>query len=150
MAAVTSSTSSSLALSGLASGLDWTTIVNDMVQAEQAPETRMEAQQTALGNQKTAYQTINTDLTAVNNDITTLMAPGFFENRTATPANSSIATATAQSGTPLGNYTFNFSQLATDSVQEGTTVGAGPLSSTSNVSGVTLASAPFATAVTAG
>ena len=150
MAAVTSSSSSSLALSGLASGLNWTAIVNDMVTAEQAPETQMVAQQNSLASQKNAYQTISTDLTTLNSDIATLMAPGFFDNRTASASNSLVASATASSGTPLGNYTFNFSQLATDAVQLGTTVAASPLSQSSDVSGVTLGSAPLATAITAG
>jgi len=40
MAAATSSTSSSLALAGLASGIDWTNIINDMVAAESTPITQ--------------------------------------------------------------------------------------------------------------
>src|SRR5579863_2663257 len=105
--AATSASTNTLALSGLASGLNWTSIINDMVQAEQAPETQMEAQQTTLANQKSAYQTLGTDFTTLNNDVTKLTTPGFFDSRTASASDSTIATATAAEGTPAGNYAFN-------------------------------------------
>jgi flagellar hook-associated protein 2 len=149
MAAVTSS-NSSLALSGLASGINWTNIINDMVQAESAPITTMQAQQTTINNKNSAYETIGTDLTALQNDIKTLSTPGFFQTATTTSSDSTVATASAQSGTPLGTYTFSVSKMATASAQEGSTVSAQPISSTSNVSGVDLDSGAFATPITAG
>jgi flagellar hook-associated protein 2 len=144
------SSTSNLALSGLASGLNWTAIVNDMVTAEQKPETQMESQQTTLANQKSAYSTINTDLTTLSTDIGTLMAPGFFDSRTATSSIPTVASATASSGTPVGSYNFNFSQLATAAVQQGTTVAAKPLNQSGDASSVFLASAPLATPVSSG
>ena len=41
--ATSSATSASLALSGLASGIDWTSIVNELLTVERAPETQMNA-----------------------------------------------------------------------------------------------------------
>jgi flagellar hook-associated protein 2 len=150
----TSSTSSSttadaLAMSGLASGINWTSIVNEMLTAEAAPETQMNAEETADNNKKAAYQTIGTDLTTLNKDATTLSNPGFFGTRTTSVSDPSVASATAASGTSLGNYTFNVTQLASDSVQVGATASA-PLSPTSDVSTLVLSSAGFATPVTAG
>ena len=52
MSIAASASSSATTLSGLASGLDWTSIINEMVAAEQAPETQMEAQQTTLQNRE--------------------------------------------------------------------------------------------------
>ena len=57
--------------------MDWTTIINDMVAVESAPETQMKAQQTTLQTKNTAYQTIGTDLAALQKDVTTLMRPEF-------------------------------------------------------------------------
>ena len=150
----TSSTSSStaadaLAMSGLASGIDWTSIVNEMLTEEAAPETQMNTEETADENKKTAYQTIGTDLTTLNTDATTLSNPSFFSSRTTSVSDSSIASATAASGTALGNYTFYVKTLASDSVQQGSTASA-PLSSTDNVDNLVLSSAGFATPVTAG
>jgi flagellar hook-associated protein 2 len=150
MAAATSSTTSSLALAGLASGIDWTNIINDMVAAESAPITTMQAQQTTLNNEDAAYKTIGTDLTNLQNDITALSSPGFFQSATTSSSDSSVATAAAQSGTPIGAYAFLVSQLATAAAQNGAAVSAQPISSTTSVANVTLNDSALATPITAG
>ena len=149
MSATTSSTSSALALSGLASGINWTSIINEMLAAEAAPETQMTTEETTDNSKKTAYQTIGTDLTTLATDATTLSNPGFFNSRTTTLSDPSVASATAASGTAMGNYTFKVNTLATDSMQLGSTASA-PLSPTNDVSSLVLSSAGFATPVTAG
>jgi flagellar hook-associated protein 2 len=149
MAAITSS-NSSLALSGLASGINWTNIINDMVAAESAPITTMQAQQTTINNQNTAYQTIGDDLANLQKDITTLSSASFFQSAIAASSDTSVATATAQSGTPLGTYTFAVSQMATAAAQNGSTVSAQPISATTNVANVDLDSTSFADPITAG
>jgi flagellar hook-associated protein 2 len=136
-------------MSGLASGINWTSIVNEMLTAEAAPETQMNTEETADENKKTAYQTIGTDLTTLNTDATTLSNPSFFDSRTTTLSDPSVASATAASGTALGTYTFDVTHLASDSVQVGSTASA-PLSSTDNVDNLVLSSAGFATPITAG
>lgn len=150
MAAVSNSSTSSLAMSGLASGINWTAIINDMVAAESVPITTMQTQQTTINNENTAYQTIGTDLTNLQNDATTLSSPGFFQSATTTSSDSSVASATAQTGTPFGTYDFSVSQLAGAAAQVGSTIFAQPLSSTNDVSGVDLDSTSFADPITAG
>jgi flagellar hook-associated protein 2 len=150
MAAATSSSTSSLALAGLASGIDWTTIINDMVAAESAPITQWQSQQTTLNSQNTAYQTIGSDLTNLQNDVTTLSSASFFQSATTSSSNATVATATAQAGTPLGTYAFAATQLATAAAQEGATISAQPISSTTDVSNVDLDSGAFADPITAG
>ncbi|MGP8201490.1 MAG: flagellar filament capping protein FliD [Limisphaerales bacterium] len=144
-----STTASELAMSGLASGIDWTSIVNEMLTAEAAPETQMTTEETTDQSKKAAYQTIGTDLATLNTDVTTLSKPGFFETRTATISDPSIASATAASGTAVGDYTFKVDTMATDSTWVGATASA-PLSPTDDVSNLVLSSAGFATPVTAG
>src|ERR1700722_12393207 len=151
----TSSTSSSsnsavLQLSGLASGIDWQSLVTQLVAVERSPETQMEAQQTTFQTEKSAYQTIGTDLTTLGTDITNLTTANFFSSRTASVSDSSVANATASAGTALGNYTFNITQIATDAAMQGAAVGVNPLSATSNVSGLVLSTAGFANPITAG
>jgi flagellar hook-associated protein 2 len=150
MSATTSSTSSSLAMAGLASGIDWTTIINDMVAAESTPVTQMQTQQTTVNSENTAYQTIGTDLANLQNDATTLSSASFFQSATTSSSDSTVATATAQAGTPLGTYTFSVTQLATASAQDGATVSAQPISSTNDVSTVALSNSGFADPITAG
>ena len=146
----TSSTSSSLALSGLASGLDWTSIVNELLTVERAPETQMKANQTTLEQKNSAYQGIGTQLASLAKDVATLSDPNFFDTRTTSVSNPAIASADAAAATPLGSYSFNVSQLASDAVQQGAPSMAKALSPTNNVSTLVLGSAGFATPVTAG
>jgi flagellar hook-associated protein 2 len=150
MAAVTNSSTTSLGMAGLASGINWTSIINDMVAAESEPITTMQGQQATINDQNTAYQTIGADLTNLQNDIATLSAPGFFQSATTASSDSSIATATAQTGTPVGTYSFAVSQMAASGVQNGSTISAQSLSPTTNVSGVDLDSTSFADPITAG
>ena len=127
MSAVNSSSTSSLAMSGLASGINWTTLINDMVSSESKPITTMETHQTTLASDNSAYETIGTDLTNLQNDATTLSASDFFLSATTASSDSSVATATAQSGAPLGTYAFSVAQLAAAAVQNGSTVSAQPI-----------------------
>jgi flagellar hook-associated protein 2 len=154
----TSSTSSSTAansqallqLSGLASGINWQSLVSQLIQVEAAPEAGMQAQQTTYGTDKTDYQNIGTDLTKLGTDISTLTAPNFFDSRTATASDTSVATATAATGTALGTYTFNVTKLASDAVMQGTKEAGAALSPTNDVSTLVLGTAGFADPVTAG
>ena len=150
MSVAVSASSNAPTMSGLASGLDWTTVINEMVAAEQAPETQMEAQQTTLKTEGTSYTTIGTDLAALQKDVTTLSDPSFFQSCTATAADASVASATAAAGTSLGSYTFKISKLASDASWQGATAKANPLSAGDDLSGVTVADAGFANPVTAG
>jgi flagellar hook-associated protein 2 len=144
------STSTSSQLYGLSSGLDWSTIVNKLVQVEQAPEALLNTQSSKAATQSAAFAAIGTKLTALTTDLAKLKDSNFFNSRSASSSNTTNASASADTGTALGNYAFNVIGLATASVQQGTLSSSKPLSSTSDVSGVVLSSAGFATAVTAG
>jgi flagellar hook-associated protein 2 len=156
MSSVSSSTSSSsVAIAGLASGFDWQSLVSQLVQVERAPETQLQAQQDTLGQQNIALGSIQTELGVFQNAAAVLKDPTFFDSRTATPSDSTLASATADAGTTIGSYSFNVTQLASAAVWKGSTA-AGPLSSqdissqTADTSGLTLSAAPFAQSVTAG
>ncbi len=151
----TSSTSSSsnnalLQLSGLASGIDWQSLVNQLVAVERTPEQSMQAQQTTFNTQRSALQSIGSKLTALNGDIVNLTTGNFFAGRTASSSVPGVASASASSGSALGNYTFNITQLATDASMQGTAVAVNPLSATDNVSSLVLSSAAFSSPITAG
>jgi flagellar hook-associated protein 2 len=141
---------SNLALSGLASGFDWQSVITQLVAVERSPETQWQAQQSALAQQNIAPGGIKTELGTLQNALTVLKDPTFFDSRTATASDAALASATADSGTALGTYGFNVSQLASAAVWKGTAGVSGPLSSQDDVSALTLSAAPFAQAVTAG
>ncbi len=137
-------------MAGLASGINWTNIINDMAAAESAPITSWQSQQGTLNTKNTAYKTIGTDLTNLQNDANTLSSASFFESTTASSSDSSVASATVQSGTPLGTYAFSVSQLATAAVQDGSQVSAQPLSPSGDPNDVVLSDSSFADPISAG
>ena len=149
--ATSSSTgSSSLAISGLASGFDWQSLVSQLVQVERAPETQLQNQQSLLLQQNNALGSIKTELSVLQNAVTVLKDPSFFDSRTAASSDATLASATAAAGTAVGTYSLNFSQLATAAALQGAAGAGAALSATNNVSGLALSTAGFATAVTAG
>jgi flagellar hook-associated protein 2 len=145
-----SGSSTAVSLSGLASGIDWQSIVTQLVAAERAPETALRTQQTAFNTEKSAFTSIGTQLATLNTDAKALSDPTLFNSRTAAVSGSSITGATAGAGASLGTYSFNIGHLATDAIQQGTTASGKPLSPTNDVSSLVLAKAGFGTAVTAG
>jgi flagellar hook-associated protein 2 len=145
-----SSTGNPVQLSGLASGIDWTSIISEMLTIARAPETQMTTEQTTDNEKNSAYQSIGASLTTLQNDVTTLSNPSFFQSRTSSVSDPSVASATASEGTPVGNFAFKVTQIATDSAQAGTPVTSEPLNPTNNVSSLIIGSAGFASPVTAG
>ncbi len=57
--------------------------------------------------QNTALGSIKTELGTLQTDIDVLKDPSFFGSCTATPSDTSLATASAAAGTTLGTYSFN-------------------------------------------
>ncbi len=146
----TSSLASSLAVTGLASGMNWSTIVSELAQAERAPETQWQAQQSTIGTENAAYATITSDLTTLQTDAQTLLDPSFFNSVVASSSSSAVATASVTTGAPTGNFTFNISQLATAAQMSGAAGVSQILVPGGDPSAVTVGAAGFATPVTAG
>lgn len=147
----TSSTSGvDLSVSGLASGMDWKTIVSELASAERAPETQWQSQQATINEQNAAFGQIKTLLTTLQTDVDALKDPTLYNNRTAQSSNSAVATASAANSATQGTFTFNITQLATQAQLNGATGVAAPISSSSDLTTVTIGSAGFATPITAG
>ena len=145
-----SSDSPDLAVAGVASGLDWQSIVQELGQAEAAPETQWEEQQTSVNAQNSAFQTISKDLGTLQTDIQALQAPSLYQSTSVQSSNSNIATGTTTTGAALGNYTFDVSQLATAAQLNGAGNISQAISPNGNLSDVTVGTAGFSTPVTAG
>ncbi len=139
-----------LSLSGLASGFDWKSFIDQMIQVERAPEQTLRASQLALNRKNTTYGDIKSQLSAFQTSVQTLQAATLFDSRTAQTSDTTAATATATGGAALGAFVFNVTQLATASRITGTANAGSPLSQTNDVSALTLAAANFPIAVTAG
>jgi flagellar hook-associated protein 2 len=145
----TSSTSSQ-SVTGLASGMDWSTVISQLADVERAPETQWKAQQTSLNTQNSVFSTIKTDLTTLQKSLNTLQSSSLWEGTASTSSDSSVATVSTTSGAMTGTNTFDITQLATAAKM----IGAGKISTTlapsNDVSGVILNTAGFSTPITAG
>ena len=140
-----------LQLSGLASGFDWKTLVDNLMQLERTPITRLEAEKTLNTRKVTAFDALKSRITELQTASTALKAAGLFSGRTsASTTTGSNWLSSASSGADVGNYTFNILQLATTTRRTGgSDVGQG-IATSSDVSGVTLATLSTSSAVTAG
>lgn len=124
--------------------------MDQLVEVERAPQARMYREQQAILARKVAYDSVNTQLSVLQNRVDDLNDSDLFDSRLGTSSDEDVATVTAEAGAAIGSYEFVINQMATTAVQRGTSNIGSPLSTTTDVSGVTLSSAGFATAVTAG
>ncbi len=139
-----------LGVSGLASGFDWRSLVEQLAEVERAPQKRLLTEQNVIELRNNAYGSILTQLGVLQNRLASLKEPNLFDTRQTRVGDATIASATADPGTPLGNYTFNFVQLATSAKQQGSSNIGRPLNASNEVSGLVLSDAGFVTAVTGG
>jgi flagellar hook-associated protein 2 len=149
---LTSTTTSSpdLAVAGIASGLDWQTIVQELGEAEAAPETQWEGEQSNINAENSAFQTIAKDLGALQTDIQALQNSSLYQSASVQSSNSDTATGTTTTGAALGTYTFDISQLATAAQLNGAGNISQAISPSGNLSDVTVGTAGFSTPITAG
>ncbi len=139
-----------LSISGLASGFDWKTVVQQLAQAERAPEAVWSKNQTKINAKNSAYTIVTSYLNQVQLAAKALKDNTIYDNRSATSSTPAVATVSSSASTKVGTYSFNITQLATAASLTGSSNVSSPISSTNDVSGVTLGAANFATAVTAG
>ena len=139
-----------LSLSGLASGFDWKTLVDQLAQVERAPQQRLRVEQNQLEQRNNAYGSIKTELGVLQSRVDALKEATLFDSRTTQTSDSTVASATAGDGAASGSYVFNVIQLATAAKRTGTLNIGRPLNATADVSALALADAGFTTAVSAG
>jgi flagellar hook-associated protein 2 len=142
---------SNLQLSGLASGFDWKSFVDRLMQVERVPIDRLTAEKTRNSSKVSALGNLATRLTALQASATVLGADSAFGLRSATISATGVGwSASASGATATGSYRIAVSQLATPARRDGAAnIGAG-LSPTANVSGTTLANLPIGNPISAG
>ncbi|MBI3415585.1 MAG: flagellar filament capping protein FliD [Verrucomicrobia bacterium] len=139
-----------LGVSGLASGFDWRSLVDQLTNLERAPEQRLQSEQSKLQQRNAGYANLQTQLSALKTRVDALKDPALFGRRATASGDSTVASATVSAGTALGSYAFSFTQLATAAAQQGAGNAGAALSATNNVSGLGLSSAGFAAPISAG
>jgi len=139
-----------LGLSGLASGFDWRSFIDQLIEVERAPQKALRNEQTRIQERNNAYRSLETELKVLQNRLGDLLKPDLYTSRKTSVADTNVLTAEAASSAAPGTYTIEIIQRATAARWQGTADVGAALSPSGDVSSLTLASAPFATAVTAG
>lgn len=140
-----------ISLSGLASGFDWKTLVDQLMEVERAPIDRIEREQSTNTARISAFKDLGTKLTTLQTAAQSLKDQTLFSGRTAASTTAgSPWKLVASSGATLGSYEIAVSQIATKARREGATDITSGLNTTNDVSGLTLATLRTAVPVTAG
>lgn len=99
-------------IGGLASGLDTTSMITQLVQAERAPETQWKSQQTTLTNQKNDWMQINSLMSAFDTAMAQLGNVSTWTTNKASTSDSSVVSVSGSSQVQ-GSYNINIANLAT-------------------------------------
>jgi len=98
------------------SGIDVTSVVNQIIDSQRGPEKLWQQQQSNLTSQTNALNSLNSSLTALQTAMRALSdMSGVMSSNTATSSQTGILTATAQSGASAGNHLIVVTNLATTS-----------------------------------
>lgn len=112
---------SSYSISGLASGLDWTSMISQLVAVQRNPITLLENRQDELSEKKDAWAEVNTKLTALKTAVSALSAEDDFDVYTASATVSGgtssevedLLSYAAGTDASKGSYNIVINQLAT-------------------------------------
>ena len=100
-------------ITGLASGLDTSTMITELMRLERLPVDRYEQRQSELRKVDDAWGAVNTKLSAVRSAIDELRKPGAFNGFvTSTSSDETAATVTATGKPAPGAMSFTVTQLA--------------------------------------
>jgi flagellar hook-associated protein 2 len=105
-----------MALSGLASGFDWKSIVDQLIEVSRAPQNRMVKEKSALASKSNAINELKGLVSTFKSSLTTMVSDDALFKKSATFKDSKTNwTASATKATPAGEYKFNLLTPATTS-----------------------------------
>lgn len=142
---------STTTVSGLYSSLDWTTVIDKLVEIESIPKVQMQTEQATNTTRSNLLTGLATKFSSLQTAVKSLQSTDLFNARTVSSSTADSAwSMNAATGTATGTYTIAVNQLATAAKRVGTADISRGLSTTADVSSLTLASLPTAVAPTAG
>lgn len=97
---------------GIGSGLDVNSIVSGLMNVEKQPLTLLNNKKTAFQTQVSAYGTLKSALSTFQTAVSALSSPAKFNAQTATSADTTVFTATANGKASVGDYAIKVNQLA--------------------------------------
>ncbi len=107
-------------ISGLSSGINWTSIVSELVTASSGGITHARAQQATVNSQVSALGSLTTDMNGLSSAIFSLESPAAYNAvSAASTTTGSTWAVSAEAGTPTGSYPIDVTNLATSSQLNG-------------------------------
>lgn len=104
------------AFSGKTSGIDVNSVVNELMQVDEQPETQMQTEQSAISSQVSALTSIGSQLTTLASDVNALTdLDGAFSQMTTGSSDSTVVDASAGSTATAGTHSVVVTSLATTS-----------------------------------
>lgn len=104
---------SNVSISGLSSGLDWKTLLQQLMQLERQPIFNLQKKQQTYQNKLTVVQNISSQISSFKSNVESLNDNDVLLARNATVNDTSILTATAKSSANEGTHQIKILQLAT-------------------------------------
>lgn len=105
----------SLGVDGLVSGLDTTTLINQLMQVEAAPQTALKTRMSQTQSFVTALQSLNTKVASLASAATKAASASSWDAYKATSSDASV-TASASGAAAVGSVSFTVDQVATSQV----------------------------------
>ncbi len=103
---------SGITFTGLGSGIDTTSIVNQLMAVQSLPLKNLQAEQTQLQTEQAAVQTISSAMSNFETAANALDGQSSFNAVQASSSNTSAVSVTAQNGAQTGNHSIQVLQLA--------------------------------------
>lgn len=123
--------SASLGIDGLVSGLDTTSLINQLMQVEAAPQTALKASMSQTQSFVTALQSLNTKIASLAGAATKAATASSWDAYKATSSDASV-TATAGGSADVGSVSFTVDSVASSQIS----VSAATLDDSSLVTGI--------------
>ena len=136
-------------LAGLSSGLDWKTLVNQIMEVSRTPVARLQTEQAKVGQQTTALNSLKTKLEALQESVASLNNPTAYTQRTATASNAQWTASASPTATAM-THTIAVNRLATTARLEGGDQISSAIRSDGDTSQVLISGMNLAQPVTAG
>jgi flagellar hook-associated protein 2 len=103
----------SMSVDGLVSGMDTTSLITQLIQAEAAPQTALKARLSATQSAASAYRTVNTTFLAITAAAEALTSSALTTSRKATSSNTAVTASAAPTAITGSSLTFTVTALAT-------------------------------------
>jgi flagellar hook-associated protein 2 len=100
-------------IGGLSSGLDTTTIIEQLMLLERKPIAALQQRKSTITQKDSAFQSLNTRLSALKSKLTDLTLERNLKAKKVTTSAESVLTASAGAGAAEGSYRIKVNQLAT-------------------------------------